>query len=47
VECGRAEHPERHLAEFAGILQADAYAGYKGLYAAQRRPGPVTESSHP
>src|SRR3954464_9637097 len=22
------EHPERHLAEFAGILQADAYAGF-------------------
>ena len=24
----RQEHPERHLKEFAGILQADAYSGY-------------------
>jgi len=22
------EHPERHLAQFAGLLQADAYDGY-------------------
>ena len=26
------EHPERHLGSFTGILQADAYAGYNGLY---------------
>jgi hypothetical protein len=24
--CG--EHPQRHLANFAGVLQADAYGGY-------------------
>jgi transposase len=27
-------HPQQHLARFAGILQADAYAGYVLLYAA-------------
>ena len=40
-----AEHPERHLASYAGILQADAYAGFNRLYAADRRPGPITEAS--
>lgn len=28
----RGEHPQRHLADFRGILQADAYAGFKELY---------------
>ena len=37
-------HPERHLAGYGGILQADAYAGFKGLYAADRKPGPITEA---
>jgi transposase len=40
-----AEHPERHLAGYAGILQADAYAGFNRLYAADRHPGPITEAS--
>src|ERR1700752_1942278 len=40
-----AEHPERHLHGYAGILQADAYAGFNRLYAADRRPGPITEAS--
>jgi transposase len=40
-----AEHPERHLAGYAGILQADAYAGFNRLYVADRRPGPITEAS--
>src|SRR5215510_13705063 len=39
------EHPERHLASFAGILQADAYAGFIRLYAADRKAGPITEAS--
>jgi transposase len=39
------EHPERHLHDYAGILQADAYAGFKRLYAADRRPGPITEAA--
>jgi transposase len=39
------EHPERHLMDYAGILQADAYAGFNRLYAASRRPGPITEAA--
>ena len=39
------EHPQRHLADYAGILQADAYAGFGELYDAKRRPGPVTEAA--
>jgi transposase len=40
-----AEHPERHLHDYAGILQADAYAGFNRLYEADRKPGPITEAS--
>jgi transposase len=36
------EHPERHLTRYAGILQADAYAGFNKLYMAERKPGPIT-----
>jgi len=39
------EHPQRHLASYAGILQADAYGGYGDLYAAERRPGPIVEAA--
>jgi transposase len=28
----RGEHPQRHLAKFRGILQADAFAGFDKLY---------------
>ena len=28
----KGEHPRQHLADFHGILQADAYAGFKALY---------------
>ena len=38
------EHPERHLAGYAGILQADAYDGYNRLYLPDRRPGPIVEA---
>ena len=38
------EHPERHLAAFSGILRADAYAGYNGLYAPGRSPAALTEA---
>jgi transposase len=40
-----AEHPERHLRDYAGILQADAYAGFNRLYEAGRKPGAITEAS--
>lgn len=28
----KGEHPRKHLEGFAGVLQADAYAGFKALY---------------
>ncbi len=37
------EHPEAHLRGFAGLLQADAYAGYNKLYEADREPGPILD----
>jgi transposase len=40
-----AQHPESHLRDYDGILQADAYAGYNRLYEAGRKPGPITEAS--
>ena len=39
------EHPSQHLAGYAGILQADAYAGFNDLYVTARMPGPVTEAA--
>ncbi|MBV8167096.1 MAG: IS66 family transposase [Alphaproteobacteria bacterium] len=39
------EHPRRHLASYAGILQADAYGGFNDLYRADRKPGPITEAA--
>jgi transposase len=38
------EHPARHLAGYAGILQADAYGGYNKLYESERKPGPIIEA---
>ena len=40
----RHEHPVRHLRDFAGILQADAYNGYNELYEPSRSPGPITSA---
>ena len=39
------EHPQRHLANFGGVLQADAYSGYGKLYDPGRAPGPITEAA--
>jgi hypothetical protein len=39
------EHPARHLAGYAGILQADAYAGFGDLYDGKRKPSPITEAA--
>ena len=36
-----AENPERHLGRWSGLLQADAYSGYNGLYAPERKPGRI------
>ena len=38
-------HPRGHPAGWSGILQADAYAGFNGLYATGRAPAPLTEAS--
>ena len=39
------QHPERHLAGFAGIMQADAYAGFNRLYEPGRQSGPILEAA--
>ena len=39
------DHPERHLQGYAGVLQADAYAGFNRLYEAGRRPAPLIEAA--
>ena len=38
----RHEHPTRHLRDFTGILQADAYGGYNELYDPSRAQGAIT-----
>jgi transposase len=38
-----AAHPEAHLARWHGLMQADAYSGFNGLYAPGRRPAPIVE----
>ena len=38
----RGKHPQAHLRNFHGILQADAYGGYNALYEAGRKPGLIT-----
>ena len=38
-------HPERHLSNYGGILQADAYAGFNALYREDRMLGPITEAA--
>ena len=39
------DHPRAHLANWAGLLQADAYGGYTKLYDADRAPGPILEAA--
>ncbi len=36
------EHPTRHLADFAGVLQADAYSGFSPLLDPKREAGTIT-----
>jgi len=40
-----AKHPEQHLGDYAGLMQADAYAGFNRLYGAARKPGPIIEAA--
>jgi hypothetical protein len=39
------EHPRSHLAQWSGLLQADAYGGYNQLYDIERAPGPILEAA--
>jgi transposase len=39
------EHPQAHLADYAGIFQADAFGGYNKLYEASRKPAPIVEAA--
>jgi transposase len=41
--CGA--HPEKHLAGYCGLMQADAYSGFNGLYVAGRKPGQILEAA--
>jgi transposase len=39
------EHPQAHLANYTGILQADAFGGYIKLYESERSPGLIREAA--
>ncbi len=38
-------HPQSHLADFSGVLQADAYAGFYELYREDRPSGTIKEAA--
>src|ERR1700735_1315879 len=40
----KGEHPQTHLAGYAGLFQADAFDGYRQLYLPNRTPGPILEA---
>src|SRR5271154_6086374 len=40
----KGEHPQNHLAGYAGLFQADAFDGYRKLYLPDRTPGPILEA---
>lgn len=40
----KGEHPQGHLANYTGVLQADAFDGYNQLYLPGRKPGPIYEA---
>jgi transposase len=40
----KGEHPQRHLARYSGLFQADAFDGYRALYRPDRSPGPILEA---
>jgi transposase len=39
----KGEHPQQHLTDFHGTLQADGYAGFNGLY--DRKDSPLIEAA--
>jgi transposase len=40
-----AEHPEKHLATYSGLMQADAFSGYNNLYAKGCKSGEIIEAA--
>ncbi len=40
----KGEHPQAHLARYAGLFQADAFDGYRKLYLPGQSPGPILEA---
>jgi len=40
----RQEHPEAHLHNFTGVLQADAYSGYNSVLDPSRQQGTITSA---
>jgi len=38
----RGAHPQKHLATFTGILQADCYSGFEPLFDLKRKVLPIT-----
>lgn len=41
----KGERPVAHLKDFTGVLHADGYAGFNGLYEPNRKPGPIVEAA--
>jgi len=41
----KGEHPAKHLKQFSGVLQADAFAGYNALYDEHRESGRIIEAA--
>src|SRR5580700_11407294 len=39
----KGEHPQAHLAQYAGLFQADAFDGYRPLYLPERQAGAILE----
>ena len=39
------EHPRRVLADWSGVMQADAFSGHNALYAENRKPAPIVEAA--
>lgn len=41
----QGKHPQHHLSDYHGVLQADAYGGYDRLFSTEREGGALTEAA--
>ncbi|ENA1774699.1 IS66 family transposase [Yersinia ruckeri] len=41
----QGKHPQQHLRQYSGVLQADAYGGYDRLFSAEREGGALIEAA--